>query len=252
MYKLKIQEHEKDLQCSLKHQSPILMVNLNPNLQPNQRLLCENCLYYFESDTKIIGLKKIIQMIEEEKKKSINNLESLIRININNVQSVQNHIQKLKSSLVKQLDILLEETKEWVLNLQSISQKSSEFSFFKELDYIINNQQSYIEDQVNLTNKIKTLNDHWNNKVNSKLEIFKQFNEYQMCKEALNNLSQEQTIQQNHNQNVQSISNFIDWKCLFNVKQLQEYAQPQPQQQQRPWNIEHQVEKKSLFGFMKK
>ncbi|CAD8183805.1 unnamed protein product [Paramecium pentaurelia] len=195
MFQVKIIENEKDLQCAMKHELPVLMVNLNPNLQSNQRLLCEKCLYYFESDAKMIGFKKIIQMIEENKKKSFDNCENLIKLNINKVQSIESHIQQLKSKLNQSLNQILQEIKEWDANLQSLIEKSSDISFFQEINNIILNQQSHLKDQSNLSDQIKILNDNWNKKIITKLESLTSFNEFQLCKEILNGLSQ-QSIQE--------------------------------------------------------
>lgn len=52
------------------------MVVFDSKLQKNERLLCSECLDTFDSDARTIGFKKVIQMIEDNKKKTKEKTES--------------------------------------------------------------------------------------------------------------------------------------------------------------------------------
>ncbi|CAD8096273.1 unnamed protein product [Paramecium primaurelia] len=217
MYKPKMIENEKNLHCQLKHQLPVSMVILDSKLTQNQRLLCQECIDNFESEQKYktIGFKKIVQKIEENKQSQLNIIENLIITNIKQVESFQIQINNLKSMVLQQLDQLLNNTKDWILNLKQTGSKLSEYSFFKELDLIIINQQNNKDDQINCQNQIKKLNQSQITKINSKLEQFKLFQEYQQLKDILNKLNEQTSnmsiIQQQQQLNPNQLL-FIDYK----------------------------------------
>ncbi|CAD8065768.1 unnamed protein product [Paramecium sonneborni] len=200
MYKPKMIENEKDLVCQMNHKQSISMIVLDSNLSSNQRLLCQQCIDVFKTDAQIIEFKKVIQIIEDNKIKSLDILENLIKQNIQYIELFQTQVFNLKSHLVQQLDHLINNTKDWVLNLQSTGSKYSQYSFYQELDLIIMNQQSTQNDQINLNDQIKIINDAWKTEVNYQLEIFKSFKEYQQSKDILKNLtnqSQQEQIKSN-------------------------------------------------------
>ncbi|CAD8192920.1 unnamed protein product [Paramecium pentaurelia] len=228
MYKPKMIENEKNLHCLMKHELPVTMVILDSKLTQNQRLLCQECIDNFESEQtqKTIGFKKIVQKIEDNKQQQLSILENLIISNIKQVESFQIEINNLKSMIIQQLDQIINNTKDWILNLKQIGFKYSEYSFFKELDLIIINQQNNQNDQINCQNQIKILNQSQITKINSKLEQFKSFQEYQQLKNILNKLN-EQTqnifiIQQQQKQQLSPnqllfIDNTIEQKEICNA-----------------------------------
>lgn len=60
---------------------------MDSTLKLNQKLLCQQCIEYFESDfTKVIGYKKVIQKIEENRKKSFDIIDNLITKNIKKIE----------------------------------------------------------------------------------------------------------------------------------------------------------------------
>ncbi|CAD8204364.1 unnamed protein product [Paramecium pentaurelia] len=177
----------------MKHELPLSMVILDSKLEQNQRLLCQECIDNFESEQKFktIGFKKIIQKIEDNKQQQLNIIENLIITNIKQVESFQIQINNLKSMVLQQLDQLINNTKDWILNLKQTGSKYSEYSFFNELDLIIMNQQNNKDDQITCQNQIEILNQSQITKINSKLEQFKSFQEYQQLKNILNELNQQ-------------------------------------------------------------
>ncbi|CAD8057989.1 unnamed protein product [Paramecium sonneborni] len=229
MFKLKMIENVQDLDCQMKHKYPIAQVVLDPQLQQNQRLLCQQCIADYETNAKTIGFKKVIQDIEYKKKKSLESIEYLIKQYINNIKSFQTQIGTLKSNIIEQLDHMIDYTKYWILNLKSTGSQYFEYSLFKELDLLIN-QQSTQNDYINLRNQIKNLNDCWNTKINSKLEIFKSFQVYQQCKNILNNLIElSQDLQQTNSspviqQNINSVTE-QDNQVYNNLIPQQNYQQ---------------------------
>ncbi|CAD8079276.1 unnamed protein product [Paramecium sonneborni] len=221
----KMIENEKDLDCQGKHKLPISMVVLDPKLRSNQRLLCQQCIDDYETDAKTIGFKKVIQMLEDNRKKLLETLEVIIKQNIQNVELFQTQVYNLKSNLIQQLDHMIGNTKDWISNLQSAGSKYREYSFYEELDSIVMNQSSAYKDQINLSNQINMLYDTWNTKINSKLEIFKSFQEYKKCKDILNNLTQQsqrvEQISSNPTINHQQFSGLI----ILKSKQVRIYLQ---------------------------
>ncbi|CAK61924.1 unnamed protein product (macronuclear) [Paramecium tetraurelia] len=216
MYKPQMIENEKDVDCSMKHQTPISMVVLDPKVEKNKRFLCQKCLDYFESDVKMIGFKKLIQIIEENKKKQLEHLENAIKPMIQKVQLFQGHIHNLKSYIVSQLDQLIDSTQDWITNLQSIGLKYSDYSLYQELDFMIMNQDSTENEQINQVNQIRLLNDSWSVKINNKLYSFTQFQEYQKCQQILEELSSQllqkfnlNQIKQENQENTSLVSNKI-------------------------------------------
>ncbi|CAD8105557.1 unnamed protein product [Paramecium primaurelia] len=186
-------ENQKNLHCLMRHELHVSMVNLDSKLTQNQRLLCQECIDNFESEQKYktIGFFLIIQKIEDNKQQQLNIIENLIITNIKQVESFQIQINNLKSMVLQQLDQLINNTKDWILNQKQIGFKYSEYSFFKELDLIIINQQNNQDDQINCQNQIKILNQSQITKINSKLEQFKLFQEYQQLKNILNKLNEQ-------------------------------------------------------------
>ncbi|CAD8213884.1 unnamed protein product [Paramecium pentaurelia] len=177
----------------MKHELPVSMVILDSKLSQNQRLLCQECIDNLELDQnyKTIGFKKVIQKIEENKQQQLNIIEDLIITDIKQIESFQIQINNLKSIVLQQLDQLINNTYDWILNLKQTGSKFSEYSFFKELDLLIVDEQNTKADQINCQNQIKILNQNWITKVNSQLEQFKQFKEYQQLKNIFNKLNEQ-------------------------------------------------------------
>ncbi|CAD8104101.1 unnamed protein product [Paramecium primaurelia] len=188
MYKPQMIENEKNLHCQMKHELPVQMVILDSKLTQNQKLLCQECINNFESSyNKTVGFKKVVQKIEENIQQQLDIIENQIITNIKQVESFQIQINDLKSIVLQQLDQLISNTNDWIQSLKQTGSQYSKYSFFKELDIIIN-QQNNKDDLIKCQNQIKILNQSWITKVNSKLEQFKSFQYYQQLKEILNQL----------------------------------------------------------------
>ncbi|CAD8131047.1 unnamed protein product [Paramecium sonneborni] len=188
MFKSKMIENEKTLQCALKHQLPIVQVILNPQISKEQRLLCNECLDSVDIEGKAVGFKKIIQMMEEQQNEKINLIESIIIQNIQQIELFQSLISQMKSNVILQLEQLNTILKDWIINLQSIGLKYSQYSFYEELEIIINSCNNM---RFNPTSFIKDINreyNNWNSKATSKLESYNQFPEYSKCKQIISDL----------------------------------------------------------------
>ncbi|CAD8127286.1 unnamed protein product [Paramecium sonneborni] len=151
MFNTKMIENEKDFNCKNKHYQPILLVDLNPNLDKKQRFLCNVCMEDLESEVKTIGLIKMIQIISDKQ-------ESKQR-NLTNITDYKNVAQDWSDDLLVQ------------------RKSSCEYSFYDELDNFIKNFN--IDDaSIKLINNInrswmtKLLNNlHSNNEDKDKLKF---------------------------------------------------------------------------------
>ncbi|CAD8209020.1 unnamed protein product [Paramecium octaurelia] len=180
MSKLKMIENEKIFLCSL-HKQPVMMVNLDSQLELNQRLLCNQCIDYMEPYSNVVGFKRV--NFQEF-------LDNKIDVDLRHVESLYTHIIALKSQLIQLLDQLIGNTKDWIQNLQSTHQSQKEYSFFKELDSIILKQELIQNEKMNLTNQIKNINNPWGNKFKYYLGSFQQYPQYQKCQEILNQINE--------------------------------------------------------------
>ncbi|CAD8156909.1 unnamed protein product [Paramecium octaurelia] len=101
-------------------------------------------------------------MIEDNKKKQLESFEKMIEPMITKISSLLGHLNILKSFFVIQLDQLIDNAKDWISNLQSLGLKLQE---------------------------IKQLNDSLSTKIDSKLNLFRLYEEYQKCQQILQELS---------------------------------------------------------------
>ncbi|CAD8179317.1 unnamed protein product [Paramecium pentaurelia] len=187
MFKTKMIENEKSLQCAYQHNLPIVQVVLNPLLKKEQRLLCNECLENVDIEGKAVGFKKIIQMIEEQQKLKIDQVENVIIINIKQIQLIQSQIDQLKSNIIQQLDQLKFIVHDWINNLQSLGLRYQNYNFHEELENMINNKNELGFNENLLMKKICEEHNNWNSKLTLKLELVNQFPEYNNLKEILLN-----------------------------------------------------------------
>ncbi|CAD8176752.1 unnamed protein product [Paramecium pentaurelia] len=212
MYKPKMIENEKDLNCYMKHELPVTMIILDSKQNVNGRLLCQQCIDNNEFNfDKLFGLQKAINIMEDNRKNLLSNFENTITKNIKKVESLQMQINSLKSNLNQKLDYLLDITKNWIQNLEVIIQQYTEYSFFKEINLIIMNKQNK-EDHKQFKNQINLLNDGWIKKIRNHFQFFKSFSEYEICNEILNNLNQSIQEQQQNQVTLQFIDDSIEQK----------------------------------------
>ncbi|CAD8130083.1 unnamed protein product [Paramecium sonneborni] len=193
-------ENEKLLQCAFKHQQPIVSVILNPQISKEQRLLCTECLSSINIEEKVIGFKKIIEILEQRQYQKMSQIEPIIEQIVNYIEQILNYISQLKSNAIQQLVQLSTLLKDWIINLQSTQLKYQQYSFHEELEIIIKNSNT---NNFDLNPFIKDISKQYSNqieKVSSKLEQYNQFQEYNKCKQILQNL--QDIIKQGPSENI--------------------------------------------------
>ncbi|CAD8189295.1 unnamed protein product [Paramecium octaurelia] len=189
MFQPKMIELEEQLNCSKNHKQPIQIVILEKNLKREEHLLCSICLENFESDTKIIGFKKVLQMIQENQKKQEENKQRLIKKDAELIEQFLNELHTLRSYFILQFDELISNSEEWINSLNAIGQHNVNYSFFDELDIIIDSRIENQFNQASIVNKIKTLNKSFCDKIDLKLSTLKNQEIYSQCDNIITNLS---------------------------------------------------------------
>ncbi|CAD8055028.1 unnamed protein product [Paramecium sonneborni] len=207
MIQPKMIELEKQLNCSQNHNEPIHMVVFDKKLKRQERLLCAICMETFEADTKMIGFKKVIQMIEDKQKNKVENIQRLIKVEVDQVEQLLNELHKIKQKLIQELDQLIYNSVEWIKSLNDIfGIINSQYSFFDELEQLINNPQQNIFNSQQLIEQIKILNNSLCNKINLKLSTLKNLQLYSQSDLILYNLNLSHHIQLIDNSIKQSFS----------------------------------------------
>ncbi|CAD8214569.1 unnamed protein product [Paramecium pentaurelia] len=182
MQQPKIIENEKDFCCSKGHKLPVVTIALDEKLSRNQRLLCTECLENIDIEGKAVGLKKMIQLIEENQVKKMENVENIKTNQIKLIESLHSIVDQMKS-----------------LELEFIILKSNQ-----------TDSNIYIQE-------IWKTNLCWTSKFNPKLEQFNQFDAYNQCQQLLltvelgshkstQNDQQQQINIENINQEIQSVN----------------------------------------------
>ncbi|CAD8213038.1 unnamed protein product [Paramecium pentaurelia] len=141
-----------------------------------------------ESKTQLMSFKKVLQNIEENQKSKKESVENMILINIKLIEEIQKDLQQLKSNIVQQLDQFIGNADEWIKHLLKIGSQNVTYSFFDELDSLINQKKLSEFNQKLLIDQIKQINQSWNQKIEKKLHLFKSFQETQKCEENLTKL----------------------------------------------------------------
>ncbi|CAD8213195.1 unnamed protein product [Paramecium pentaurelia] len=149
----------------------------DPKLDKKQRLLCTQCMENFETDAKTIGLKKIIQIIEDIIEKNMSNLEDITQKTIQQLQICTKSIQELKEQFMKLFDSLINIAEDWTQNLLAFTQQSKQYSFYDELDNFIKNQNDFNDSDITLINNI---NRSW------MTQLQKNLNQYIQDKDKVN------------------------------------------------------------------
>ncbi|CAD8215299.1 unnamed protein product [Paramecium octaurelia] len=193
----KMIEKEEDLHCSLKHQLPILMVNVDAKLKKNERLLCTECMENLESTAQLMSFKKISQNIREIQKQKKECIEDVINTSIKQIEQFQKELQILKSNVIQQLDILIGNIDEWIKNVQIIGQENVTYSFYDELENIINKTKPNQSNQEFIIDQINQINQTWYHKLFIKLSLFKQFEESELCEDILKKITKFDQLKEN-------------------------------------------------------
>ncbi|CAD8083895.1 unnamed protein product [Paramecium sonneborni] len=229
MFKSSMIEKEKDLKCANKHKQPILMVVLDPKLELNQRLLCQDCIKNFTTQFSTMGYELVTKQIKKNQKEKVETIEKTIQLNIKQIEELLGNIHKLKSAIAFQLDEIIGYSGGWIKNLLSVGHEHSQYSFHKELENLIQKQLENQIDKSLLMNEIYKVNSFWNLKINEKLEQFSSFKIYQKCQEILSSLGQniqvkeevihQQKVSQQNNLQTQ-LEQFHESTSTANQKQL--------------------------------
>ncbi|CAD8182646.1 unnamed protein product [Paramecium pentaurelia] len=215
MIQSKMIEKEDELVCSMNHKLPISMVVFDKSLENKKKLLCNECIDNLESKlNNSISFKKVALLIEENQKKKLELVEYFIMTNRQQIEEIQKKLHELKSCLIQQLDQLIGNTEEWIKCLYQIGQQNATYSFYEELDRLINQTKISELYYQPLVNQITLINHSWNEKIIKKLNQFKQFELVQKCEQLLinlNNINQEQNLMMQTNlfQGYQHIDNLI-------------------------------------------
>ncbi|CAD8156512.1 unnamed protein product [Paramecium pentaurelia] len=166
-------EQDIDLQCSKKHKLPIQMVVFDSKLTKNERLLCSDCIQDFESDVKMVGLSKVLQMIDHKFSKLREFKETLISTNIEYIEMISRNLFEIKSNINQTIDQLIGNSEEWIKFLNQLGQQTQTYSFFEELELLIQNQQ---KDDLNkqILKEIQEINLSWITKITYKIQQLNQ------------------------------------------------------------------------------
>ncbi|CAD8191338.1 unnamed protein product [Paramecium pentaurelia] len=141
-----------------------------------------------ESQTQLRSFTKVLQLIQENQKQKQESVENVIMISIKLIEQLQKDLYQLKSNVVQQLDYLNENVNEWIKQVLIIGQQNVTYSFYDELDKLINQKKLDEFNEKLLIDQINKINQSWNQKFNKKLILFKQFKESQKCEEILQKL----------------------------------------------------------------
>ncbi|CAD8210554.1 unnamed protein product [Paramecium pentaurelia] len=240
MIQQKMLEQEEDLFCSQKHNLPVLMIACDKELKKNQRLFCPLCMENLESKSKSMSFKKTLENIEENQKQKKESIENMLIINIKQLEELQRAFHQLKSNIVQQLDYLIGNTNEWIKQIQIWGQSNVTYSFFDELEKLINQTKLDQTNQKSIVDQINQINQSWNQKIFKKLNLFKSFQEIQKCEELLirqlikgnqenDNKKQKEVIQVDIQQNQQKqqliINKQVELKLIDDSNQQSNYCQ---------------------------
>ncbi|CAD8205199.1 unnamed protein product [Paramecium octaurelia] len=176
-------EKEEDLHCSLKHKLPVLMIVCDGKLKRNERLLCSECLENFDSKVQLLSFKKAMQNIQEYQKQKKENIETFIMIRIKLIEELQKDLYLLRSNVIQLLDQLIGNVDEWIKHIIQIGQQNVTYSFYNELDNLINKNKF---EEFCQRSQIDNMN-AWNKKIEKKLALFNSFQESQKCEQILQN-----------------------------------------------------------------
>ncbi|CAD8118053.1 unnamed protein product [Paramecium sonneborni] len=188
MFQSQIIEFEKYQNCK-KHNQPIQFVVFNNNLKREEYLLCNICRQDFEGE-RVFELQMIVKMIEDNLKIKVENIERLIKVDLDLTQQLLEELRMIKQKLNSQLDELISNTVDWNKNL-NVWAKNLQFQFLDELEIVkeqINTSKQNIFDSEQLINSITKLNNSHIIKNNTKLTTLKNLDMYVQCEQILQNL----------------------------------------------------------------
>ncbi|CAD8127568.1 unnamed protein product [Paramecium sonneborni] len=181
----------KQLNCRENHNQPIHMVIFDKKLKGQESLLCNICMETFESDSKMIGFKKVLQMIEDNQNSTVDNIQKVIQVDLDLIEQFQNELHTIKSSIINQLDQVISYFENWIKSLNQIKKFNSQYSFYDELELLINNTSK----QEQIRDSIKALNNSYYSKINLQLSNLKNLELQSQCDKYLQNWNLSHQIQ---------------------------------------------------------
>ncbi|CAD8213117.1 unnamed protein product [Paramecium pentaurelia] len=164
MSKSMILENANQFYCQNNHNQQIMLVILDPNLQKNQRFICNLCLENFYSNYPTIGFQKMTQIIENLQKLKMKELENQTTKTIKQLEERQ------RCNLINFL-ILLSEQLKIGKQIQNYKQKNFKNKLYDELDDYIKKQNNRENANIKL---IKNTSRSWINKLYNNLNQYNQ------------------------------------------------------------------------------
>ncbi|CAK80504.1 unnamed protein product (macronuclear) [Paramecium tetraurelia] len=155
----------------------------------------------FDQTTRLMSFNKVFKMIEENQKQKKQSVDNMIMFIINMIEELQKDLMELKSKAVIQLDQLIRNVDEWIGNVKLVGQQQVTYSFYDQLDKLIN--QNILEElnQKSLIDKMNQIQQSYNQKIQMNLNSFKQF---QKCEEILKKLRNINETRENIKEQIQS------------------------------------------------
>ncbi|CAD8078485.1 unnamed protein product [Paramecium sonneborni] len=174
----------EQLKCFQNHNSPICSVIIDKDFNKNQRLLCNECMQDFNENLQIKGFKAIYQQIESNLYQNRDQMCQLLFQKKEKLKSLINDLNDWKSSILNQIDSILEVLKYWSEQLMPDKYINKQQSFIDLLEQYLRNSdfgQKDFEQKVNMIieinqtsfEKIKIKLNKFNSKTKQLLDKFK-------------------------------------------------------------------------------
>ncbi|CAK64517.1 unnamed protein product (macronuclear) [Paramecium tetraurelia] len=171
MFKPQMIEDEKDFHCVNKHEDKNKLVVLDENIERKQRIWCSSCMQILQTDARVVGIKIIIKKIEDVIETNVRTLEAITSNTIQKIKLCITSVQEIKRHFMKLFDSIIRTAEDWTQNLQSQRQKFNQYSFYDELDNLINKENKNLDSHIKL---ITTINKSWITKLSKTLIQFNQ------------------------------------------------------------------------------
>ncbi|CAD8210377.1 unnamed protein product [Paramecium octaurelia] len=174
-----MQHQFSNLACKNNHDQPITKVRLGKQLTQTDRFLCDLCNEQ-QPNEQILDITLVQQIINDFKKKQQESKELFLRFKSKQIYRVESNVSTLISSLIQILKELQKITENWKYYIESIDQQNCPSDFKLDVDNLIFNKwdDELKEYFVNIEEK----NLNWIQKIQSKLNLFCNFQEIENCK----------------------------------------------------------------------
>ncbi|CAD8129872.1 unnamed protein product [Paramecium sonneborni] len=145
MIQIKVLEKE-NLRCSQNHNALICSIDVEKDVQMNERLLCSECMLNIRSDNQMLDLNIIESQIENNIKDNLQKKISFISQKKEQLTKLYNYIDQQKSTFNKTIDSIKIELNYQIDSLIAKEQANYTYNFIQELDNFINQSQSHEKD----------------------------------------------------------------------------------------------------------